>query len=46
MDMDLFFHLYFNVLSAKTEINKNNNKRLNLINLEGSEALKRQIAAT
>ena len=42
MDMDLFFDLYFNFLSAKTEINKNNNKRLNLINLDGSKALKRQ----
>ena len=46
MDMDLFFHLYFNFLSVKTVINKNNNKRLNLINLEESEALKRQTAAT
>ena len=42
MDMDLFFHLYFNFQSVKTEINKSNNKRLNLINLEWSEALKRQ----
>ena len=37
-----FFDLYFNFLSVKTEINKKNNKRLNLINLEGSDALKRQ----
>ena len=42
MDMDLFFDLYFNFLSVKTEINKNNNKRLNLINLKRSDALKRQ----
>ena len=42
MDMDLFFDLYFNFLSVKTEINKKNNKRPNLINLEGSDALKRQ----
>ena len=46
MDMDLFFYLYFNFLSVKTEINKNNNERLNLIILEGSEAHKRQIPAT
>ena len=42
MDMDLFFDLYLNFLSAKTEINKNNNKRFNLINLKRSDALKRQ----
>ena len=42
MHMDLFFDLCFNFLSVKTEINKKNNKRLNLINLEGSDALKRQ----
>ena len=46
MHVDLFFDLYFNFLSVKTEINKNNNERLNLINLDGSEALKRQIPAT
>ena len=40
--MDLFFGLYFNFRSAKTEINKNINKRFNLINLERSDALKRQ----
>ena len=40
--MDLFFDLYFNFLSVKTEINKNNNERLNLINLKRSDALKRQ----
>ena len=40
--MDVFFDLYFNFLSLKTEINKKNNKRLNLINLEGSDALKKQ----
>ena len=42
MYVDVFFDLYFNFLSVKTEINKKNNKRLNLINLEGSDALKRQ----
>ena len=42
MHVDLFFDLYFNFLSIKTEINKKNNKRLNLINLEGSDALKKQ----
>ena len=46
MDMDLYFDLYFNFLAVKTEINKSNNERLNLINLEWSEALKRQIPAT
>ena len=40
--MDVFFDLYFNFLSLKTEINNKNNKRLNLINLEGSDALKKQ----
>ena len=42
MHVNLFFGLYFNFLIVKTEINKKNNKRLNLINLEGSDALKRQ----
>ena len=42
MHVDLFFNLCFNFLSVKTEINKKNNKRLNLINLERSDALKRQ----
>ena len=42
MHVDIFFDLYFNFLSVKTEINKNNKKRLNLINLEKSDALKRQ----
>ena len=42
MHVDLFFDLYFNFLSIKTEINKKNNKRLNLINLEGSDAIKKQ----
>ena len=42
MHVNLFFDLYFNFLSVKTEINKNNNKRLNLINLKRSDALKRQ----
>ena len=40
--MHLFFDLYFNFVSVKIEINKKNNKRLNWINLEGSDALKRQ----
>ena len=42
MHVDLFFDLHFNFISVKTEINKKNNKRLNLISLEGSDALKRQ----
>ena len=42
MDVGLFFNLYFNFLRVKTEINKKNNKRLNWINVEGSDALKRQ----
>ena len=42
MHVNLFFDLYFNFLSVKTEINMKNNKRLNWINLEGSDALKRQ----
>ena len=37
--MNLFFDHYFNFLSAKTKINKN---ELNLINLDGLEALERQ----
>ena len=41
--MDLFFDHYFNFLSAKTKINK---IKLNLINLDGLEALKRQIYGT
>ena len=41
--LDLFFDHYFNFLSAKTEINKT---ELNLINLDGLEALKRQICGT
>ena len=40
MHVDLFFDLYFNFPSVKTEINKNNNQRLDLINLEESDALK------
>ena len=40
--MDVFFDFYFNFLSVKTELNKKSNKRLNLINQEGSDALKRQ----
>ena len=42
MHVDLFFNLYFSFLSVKTKINKKNNKRLNWIDLEGSDALKRQ----
>ena len=34
MWVDLFFDLYFYLLSVKTEINKKSNKRLNLIKLE------------
>ena len=41
--VDLFFDHYFNFLSAKTKINKS---QLNLINLDGLEALKRQICST
>ena len=40
--MDLLLDLYFNLLSVSTEANKKNDKRFNLINLEGSDALKRQ----
>ena len=43
MHVHLFFDHYFNFLSVKTDINK---IRLNLINLEKSEALKRHIPAT
>ena len=42
MHMDLLLDLYFNLLSVSTEANKKNDKRFNLINLEGSDALKRQ----
>ena len=42
MHVNLFFDLYFNFLSVKIEINKKNNKRLNWINIEGSDTLKRQ----
>ena len=38
--VDLFFDHYFNFLSTKTEINKN---ELNLMNLDGLEALKRPV---
>ena len=41
--VDLVFAHYFNFLSAKVEINKS---ELNLINLDGLEALKRQISST
>ena len=41
--MDLFFDPYFNVLGAKTKINKG---VLNLINLDGLEAFKRQTLST
>ena len=43
MHMNIFFHHYFNFLSAKTKINKN---VLNLINLDGFEAFKRQTPGT
>ena len=43
MDLDLFFDNYFNFVNAKTEINKN---ELNLIYLDGLEALKRQSLGT
>ena len=43
MHMDLFFDHYFNFLGVKTTINKN---LLNLINLDGLEALKRQTPGT
>ena len=43
MHMDLLFDHYFKFLSAKTKINKN---KLNLINLDGLEALKRQTSGT
>ena len=39
MHIDLFFEHYFNFLGAKIKINKN---VLNLINLDGLEAFKRQ----
>ena len=40
MNVDLFFNLYFKFLRTKTEIYKSD---FNLINLDGLEALKRQI---
>ena len=43
MHMNLFFDHYFNFLSAKTKTNKN---ELNLINLDGLEAFKRQTPGT
>ena len=43
MHMNLFFDNFFNVLGAKTEINKS---ELNLINLDGLEAVKRQLLGT
>ena len=43
MHVDLFFDNYFDFLSVETDINKS---RLNLINLEESEAIKRHIPAT
>ena len=43
MHVDLFYDHYFKFLRVKYDISKN---ELNLINLERSEALKRQIAAT
>ena len=41
--MDLFFDHYFNFLGAKIKINK---RVLNLINLDGLEAFKRQAPGT
>ena len=41
--MNVFFNHYFRFLSAKTKINKN---VLNLINLDGFEAFKRQAPDT
>ena len=41
--MDLFYDHFFNLLNTKNNIGKNG---LNLINLERSEALKRQTPAT
>ena len=41
--MNLFFDHYFNILSAKTKISKS---VLNLINLDGLEAFKRQRPGT
>ena len=41
--MDLFFDHYFDFLVAKTKINK---RMLNLINLDGLEAFKRQAPGT
>ena len=43
MHMNVFFNHYFRFLSAKTKINKN---VLNLINLDGFEAFKRQAPDT
>ena len=43
MHAGLFFDLYFDFLTVETEINKS---RLNFINLEESEAIKRHIPAT
>ena len=43
MHMNLFYNHYFNFLIVKTEINKN---VLNLINLDGFEAFKRQTPGT
>ena len=43
MHVGLFFDNYFDFLSVETDINKS---RLNLINLEESEAIKRHIPAT
>ena len=43
MHEGLFFDHYFSCLSVRTDINKNG---LDLLNLEGSEAPKRQIPGT
>ena len=43
MHVDMFYDHYLKFLRVKYDISKN---EFNLINLEGSEALKRQIPAT
>ena len=43
MNVGVFFDRYFNFLSTKTEIYKN---EFNLTNLDGLEAVKRQITVT
>ena len=43
MHLNLFYHHFFDFLNAKTKINKN---LLNLINLDGLEAFKKQRPST